>query len=134
MKNILLLLSLVAALASAAAKKPPPKGKPATNQATLLVDAQGLRADSNRKYAIYQDNRCVKVARIGAPTPMPPGKYNVHVGFQRILFHQSNVPGKFGKAVLGVFREFFKCPGCLLCGRHGHQWHGHYHHRDRRPR
>lgn len=62
-----------------------PKAAPAPGrggQAHVFVSAQGLRADSSRVFGIYQGDRCVKVARMGQKTPVPPGQYDVRMGFQ----------------------------------------------------
>ena len=75
---------LAATCALAAPAKGPRRGQPAKprgNQATLTIDAGGLRPDSSRLFAVYQGDRCVKIGRIGPPTVLPPGKYDVKVGF-----------------------------------------------------
>ena len=47
----------------------------------ITIDARGLRPDSPRTFAVYRGSRCVKIGRIGQRTQVPPGRYDVRVGF-----------------------------------------------------
>ena len=56
--------------------KPPPK-----NQAIVFMRAMGLTPTSQRNYWIYKKAICVKMGFAGRDEFVPPGKYDIRVGF-----------------------------------------------------
>ena len=85
---------LAASGADNAAKKPPATQKPQpkryppkpvvripSNMGAFAISSQGLRPDSSRRYAAYQGKRCALTGYIGRTQPLPPGEYDLHLGF-----------------------------------------------------
>ncbi len=72
-------LSLLAVLLASTATEA--TAAPVVNTGTVFIDATGLRPDSNREFAVYQGNRCVKYARAGQRVALPAGTYDIRVGF-----------------------------------------------------
>lgn len=79
-------IALAASCAFAAPAKRPtgkkPPAKPRGNLARLSIDATGLRADSSRFFSVCKDGRCIKIGRIGKDEWLPPGKYDIEIGFR----------------------------------------------------
>ena len=81
---LLELVSPTTAESLAAARTGRPKPSPGVRgraRPGFYVSPKGLRPASSRTYMVYQGPRRVKVARIGQPAPVPPGEYDVRVGF-----------------------------------------------------
>jgi hypothetical protein len=63
-------------LCAQAQPKTPPK-----NQAIVLMRAKGLTPTSQKNYWIYKKAICVKMGFAGKDEFVPPGKYDIRVGF-----------------------------------------------------
>jgi len=85
--------------------KPKPKG-PVTPG--ILIDAAGLRPDSQKTYALYKGTRCLQNwrGRLGRKLNLAPGEYEVRVGFGSgwVARNVTVKPNQVTRVPTGLFR------------------------------
>ncbi len=84
----------------------------------LLVSAEGLRPDSNRLYAVYKGNVCVRpTVPMGQRFGLPPGEYDVRIGFPSgwVSRKQTVPPGQTVTVQTGLLRFRHVTPASLAC-------------------
>jgi len=94
------------ALAAPPPAKPGPKPAPKKPRTGLWIGAQGLRPDSNRHFLVFKSGRYFNRGRVGQALSVPPGKYEVRLGFSSGWLTREHAVegGKLTTVPTGLFR------------------------------